>query len=118
MRRAANAHHLAGRDVHVNVEQPVALGTAGALAALRTAAPADFGTARFLGLSLLPAAAVARLKTEPTGLYELLWRRAWERGELDLVEHRGVAFDVGTPGPAARGQPVRRGRRQRRPPEC
>ena len=40
---AVNAHylhdqlerHLAGRDVHVSVEQPVALGTAGALGALR-----------------------------------------------------------------------------------
>ncbi|HEX4976379.1 MAG TPA: sugar phosphate nucleotidyltransferase [Nocardioides sp.] len=144
MRRAANAHHLAdqvvdhlaGRDVHVNVEQPVALGTAGALAALRpwldgagvlvqnadawipdppagfvagwdrtrprllvrrTAATADFGTSRFLGLSLLPAALVARLRPEPTGLYEVMWREAWEAGELDLVEHHGVAFDVGTP---------------------
>src|SRR5574338_1313365 len=42
LRRAANAHHhanevvahLAGLDVHVNVEQPEALGTAGAVAAL------------------------------------------------------------------------------------
>ena len=143
-RRAVNAHHLAGqvvdhvagRDVHVNVEQPVALGTAGALAALapwldgadvlvqnadawipdppddfvtgwdrtrprllvrRTPDAADFGTARFLGLSLLPAAQVARLRAEPSGLYEVVWREAWERGELDLVEHAGAAFDVGTP---------------------
>jgi len=144
MRCAANAHHradqvvahLAGRDVHVNVEEPVALGTAGALAALRpwlagadvlvqnadawipdpphdfvtgwdrtrprllarrTDVAADFGTARFLGLSLLPAATVARLRAEPSGLYEVVWREAWEAGELDLVEHHGVAFDVGTP---------------------
>lgn len=144
LRHAANAHHLAdqvvdhltGRDVHVNVEQPVALGTAGALGALepwldgdhvlvqnadawipdpprdfvsgwdrrrprllvrRTDSPADFGTSRFLGLSLLPAAMVARLRAEPTGLYEVVWREAWEAGELDLVEHHGVAFDVGTP---------------------
>ncbi len=144
LRHAANAHHhadqveahLAGRGVHVNVERPVALGTAGALAALtswldgdhvlvqnadawipdpprdfvarwdrtrprllvrRTDSAADFGTARFLGLSLLPADAVARLRAEPTGLYEVVWREAWERGELDLVEHAGVAFDVGTP---------------------
>lgn len=144
MRRAANAHHLAdqvvahlaGQTVHVNVEEPVALGTAGALAALRpwfdgadvlvqnadawipdppgdfvsgwdrtrprllvrrTAAAADFGRSRFLGLSLLPAAMVARLRAEPSGLYEVVWREAWEAGELDLVEHDGVAFDVGTP---------------------
>lgn len=144
MRRAVNAHHLAdqvvghlrGRAVHLNVEQPVALGTAGALAALRpwldgadvlvqnadawipdpphdfvagwdrarprllvrrTGADADFGTARFLGLSLLPAALVARLRAVPSGLYEVVWREAWEAGGLDLVEHHGVAFDVGTP---------------------
>lgn len=144
MRRAANAHHhadqvvthLAGRPVHVHVEQPVALGTAGALAALRpwldgahalvqnadawipdppgdfvsgwdgsrprllvrrTADVADFGTARFLGLSLLPAALLARLRAEPSGLYEVMWRDAWEAGRLDLVEHTGTAFDVGTP---------------------
>ena len=63
----------------------------------RTAATADFGTSRFLGLSLLPAALVARLRPEPTGLYEVMWREAWEAGELDLVEHHGVAFGVGTP---------------------
>lgn len=144
MRRAANAHHLAdqlvahlaGRDVHVNVEEPEALGTAGALANLRpwldgsdvlvqnadawipdppsgfvaewdrtrprllvrrTTAASDFGTFRFLGLSLLPAALVARLRAEPTGLYEVVWHEAWEASELDLVEHHGVAFDVGTP---------------------
>jgi NDP-sugar pyrophosphorylase family protein len=144
MRRAANAHHLAdqvvahlaGRDVHVNVEEPEALGTAGALAALRpwldgsdvlvqnadawipdppehfvagwdrarprllvrrTAGASDFANFRFLGLSLLPAAMVARLRPEPSGLYEVVWREAWETGGLDLVEHHGVAFDVGTP---------------------
>jgi NDP-sugar pyrophosphorylase family protein len=144
LRPAANAHHhadqvvahLAGLDVHVNVEQPEALGTAGAVAALapwldgahalvhnadawvpeppadfvsswdgerprllvrRTAGPADFGPLRFVGISLLPAADVARLRPEPSGLYEVLWGAAWERGELDLVEHRGTAFDVGTP---------------------
>jgi NDP-sugar pyrophosphorylase family protein len=144
MRRAANAHHhadrlvahLAGRAVHVSVEEPEALGTAGALAALRawlagsdvlvqnadawipdppehfvagwdrtrprllvrrTAGASDFASFRFLGLSLLPAVMVARLRAEPSGLYEVVWREAWEAGELDLVEHHGVAFDVGTP---------------------
>lgn len=144
MRRAVNAHHLAdqvvahleGRGVHVNVEAPLALGTAGAIAALRpwldgadvlvqnadawipsppphfvtgwdrqrprllvrrTPDAADFGRYRFLGLSLLPARAAQRLRAEPTGLYEVLWRQAWEAGALDLVEHVGTAFDVGTP---------------------
>lgn len=144
LRRAVNAHHLADRvvehvrdlDVHVSVEQPVALGTAGAVAQLapwlgaahalvhnadawipdppadfvsgwdgerprllvrRTGGPSDFGPFRFLGLSLLPHADVVRLRPEPTGLYEVVWREAWERGRLDLVEHAGTAFDVGTP---------------------
>lgn len=144
MRKAVNAHHhadqlvehLDGHDVTVNVEQPEALGTAGAVAALapwldgahalvqnadawlpeppagfvtgwdrtrprllvrRTDGESDFGPFRFLGLSLLPQTAIRRLRPEPTGLYEVMWREAWQRGELDLVEHDGLAFDVGTP---------------------
>ena len=62
----------------------------------RTSGVSDFGPFRFLGLSLLPHSEVARLRPEPTGLYEVVWRDAWERGELDLVEHQGPAFDVGT----------------------
>ncbi len=144
LRTAANAHHHAEQVVEhlrdlpvtVSVEQPEALGTAGALARLapwldgahalvhnadawipdpprdfvsgwdgvrprllvrRTPHPSDFGSCRFLGISLLPHRMVNRLKPEPTGLYEVVWRGAWERGELELVEHDGVAFDVGTP---------------------
>lgn len=63
----------------------------------RTEGPGDFGGWRFLGLSLLSHADVARLRPEPTGLYEVVWRNAWQQGRLDLVEHDGVAFDVGTP---------------------
>ena len=40
---------------------------------------------------------MARLRAEPSGLYEVVWGEAWRRGELDLVEHDGIAFDVGTP---------------------
>lgn len=144
MRTAANAHHHAEQVVEhlrdlpvtVSVEQPEALGTAGALAQLapwldgahalvhnadawipdpphafvtgwdrtrarllvrRTPHASDFGNHRFLGVSLLPHEIIRRLKPEPTGLYEVVWREAWERGELELVEHDGVAFDVGTP---------------------
>lgn len=144
LRRAVNAHHHADQiaehlrdlDVTVSVEQPEALGTAGALAQLapwldgahalvhnadawipvppedfvtgwdgtrprllvrRTDAPSDFGPFKFLGLSLLPYSDIGRLRPEPTGLYEVVWRDAWRRGELELVEHKGVAFDVGTP---------------------
>ena len=144
LRRAVNAHHLAQEvsehvgdlDVFVSVEQPEALGTAGAIAQLapwlagahalvhnadawipeppedfvtswdgarprllvrRTEHRSDFGRFKFLGLSLLPQPAITRLRPEPTGLYEVVWRDSWRRGELDLVEHDGVAFDVGTP---------------------
>lgn len=144
MRAAVNAHHRADQvveevrplGVHVSVEQPEALGTAGALAQLApwldgahalvhnadawvpdppadfvtgwdgrrprllvrpTGRPSDFGQHRFLGVSLLPSSTVHGLAAEPTGLYEVVWRAAWERGELDLVEHHGTAFDVGTP---------------------
>ena len=62
----------------------------------RTSGSSDFGPFRFLGLSLLPHSDVQRLRPEPTGLYEVVWRDAWERGDLDLVEHQGLAFDVGT----------------------
>lgn len=62
----------------------------------RTDGASDFGPFRFLGLSLLPQADVARLRAEPSGLYEVVWGEAWRRGELDLVEHDGIAFDVGT----------------------
>jgi NDP-sugar pyrophosphorylase family protein len=145
LRKAVNAHHHAEQVVEhlrddlgvmVSVEQPEALGTAGAIAQLapwlagahalvhnadawipdppedfvtgwdgtrprllvrRTPRPSDFGTHRFLGLSLLPHADISRLRAEPTGLYEVVWRDAWQRGELELVEHHGIAFDVGTP---------------------
>lgn len=144
LRKAVNAHHHADQvahhvrdlDVTVSVEEPVALGTAGAVARLapwldgahalvqnadawipsppadfvtgwdgsrprllvrRTGGASDFGEHRFLGLSLLPHADVVRLRAEPTGIYEVLWGDAWQRGRLELVEHEGVAFDVGTP---------------------
>ncbi len=71
-------------------------GTRPRLLVRRTGAASDFGPFRFLGLSLLPQPDVARLRAEPSGLYEVVWREAWERGELDLVEHEGIAFDVGT----------------------
>ncbi|RJK92789.1 nucleotidyltransferase family protein [Vallicoccus soli] len=59
--------------------------------------PADFGEARYVGACLLPPAAVASLPDGPGGLYEPLWRPAWEAGRLELVEHDDVAVDCGTP---------------------
>ena len=44
--------------------------------------PSDFGRHRFLGVSLLPASAVAPLPDTPSGLYSLVWRPAWDAGTL------------------------------------
>jgi MurNAc alpha-1-phosphate uridylyltransferase len=138
---AVNAHHLAdqiaaavGPRAHLSVEEPEALGTAGALGALRgwldgravvvsnadaylagddplgrlldgwtgerprlltvrDPARGDFGDLRFAGISLLPAAVAARLRPEPTGLYEAVWRD----GDVELVEFDGTFVDCGTP---------------------
>ena len=38
-------------------------------------APSDFGTLRYVGACLMPWAAVEPLSPEPSGLYEVLWRR-------------------------------------------
>jgi MurNAc alpha-1-phosphate uridylyltransferase len=150
---AVNAHHLAeqvvrhvGDRAHVQVEQPQAHGTAGALGALAgwldgrdavvlnadaylagadpvatlldgwdgvrsrlLVVPADaaagrrtdFADARggwaYVGACLLPAAALAGLRPEPTGLYEVLWRHQDADGALDLVPFAGTVVDCGTP---------------------
>jgi len=141
---AVNAHHHAdqivaavGHRAHLSVEQPEALGTAGAIAALRdwTAGRAvlvcnsdayladadtadltrrwsgehprllvvrdperaDFGEWRFAGMSLLPGGTAARLETVPSGLYEVVWRDAWAKSELELTPFAGSFVDCGTP---------------------
>lgn len=131
--------HLAGRDVHVSVEEGEPLGTAGALGRLRewiggraaivhnadawhaadlgpllvdgwdgerirllvvAARPgsADFedGTT-FAGVSLMPWTDVDAFRPEPSGLWEVSWRRALDVGRLDLVHYDGPWFDTGTP---------------------
>jgi hypothetical protein len=141
---AVNAHHHAGQlaaavgdGVHLSVEAPEALGTAGAIGALRPwldgravvvangdaylagddpvgrllvgwsgerprllvvrdPGRADFGDLRFAGVSLLPAATAARLRPEPTGLYEAVWRDAYRAGELELLVFDGTFVDCGT----------------------
>jgi NDP-sugar pyrophosphorylase family protein len=140
---AVNAHHHAQRlaahvrdRAYVSVEAPVALGTAGALGALRPwidgravlvtnadaylaggldvlvagwdghcvrvlvhrdEARGDFGTDRYSGSCLLPWSVVARLEPEPTGLYEVVWRALWQRGQLELVRTTDAFVDCGTP---------------------
>lgn len=123
--------------VHVSVEQPEPLGTAGALGKLREwiAGRAvlvhnadawhhadlrrclvdgwdgerarllvvdrgknddDFGPWRYTGVCLLPWPVVERLEPAPSGLYEVVFRDAHERGALDLVVYDGEWFDCGT----------------------
>jgi MurNAc alpha-1-phosphate uridylyltransferase len=146
---AVNAHHhadqverhLAGR-AFLSVEQPVPLGTAGALARMRPwldgrdglvtnadaylpgglddlvagwdgercrllvralppGARGDFerdGTAvRYVGACLLPWRLVRDLTEQPSGLYEVLWRREDDAGRLDLAVTDATAIDCGTP---------------------
>lgn len=141
---AVNAHHradlleaaMAGR-VHVSVEAPALLGTAGALGRLRswidgrdvvvmnadavhdadlTAALAGwdhervrlvvagpvaqaFGPSLRLCAVLMPAATLAPLGAEPSGLFAAAWTPAAHAGRLEVVGgYEGPWFDCGTPG--------------------
>lgn len=142
---AVNLRHRAAmldahlpQAVHRSFEHPIALGTAGAIGALRPwldgrdvlvtnsdawfgdgqdlaafvdgwdrerfrlltvvdADRGDFGDLRYCGVTLLPGAAAASLRAEPTGLYEVLWRLAAARGQLDLVTTDATFVDCGTP---------------------
>lgn len=47
--------------------------------------------------SLLPWRAVAPLRAQPAGLYEVVWRDAQRAGELEVVRHDGPFVDCGTP---------------------
>jgi NDP-sugar pyrophosphorylase family protein len=57
----------------------------------------DFGTARYCGVALLPWSDVVGLEPRPSGLYEVVWRYAFELGRLDLVDHDGPFADCGSP---------------------
>lgn len=52
---------------------------------------------RFAGASLLPWRLVRDLSARPSELVATVWRPAEARGELELVPHRGVFIDCGTP---------------------
>lgn len=69
-----------------------------------TGRPADFGTQRFLGWSLLPARDVMALQPVRSGLLDLVWRPALERGALELVVFEGLAIDCGTIDDLARAR--------------
>lgn len=142
---AVNLHHGADQldahldpVVHRSVEEPEALGTAGAIGALRgwidgrpvlvanadawlaadldltgfvagwdrarvrllcveDPARGDFGSLRYCGVALLPAAVAHGLEAVPSGLYEVSWRAELEAGRLDLVATDAAFIDCGTP---------------------
>jgi len=63
----------------------------------RTDLTDDRGAWTYVGGCLLPAAALAPLRPEPTGLYEVLWRQQHAQGALDLAPFPGTVVDCGTP---------------------
>lgn len=67
------------------------------LLTVETGAPSDFGTQRYCGVALLPGSMVRRLRAEPSGLYEAMWRREAADGRLDLVATGAQVIDCGTP---------------------
>lgn len=58
---------------------------------------AMFGPKAQIVASTLPWSVVAQLEARPTGLFEVVWRDAFSRGELDVIGHHGVFHDCGTP---------------------
>jgi len=60
---------------------------------------ADGTPVRYVGACLLPWHLVKDLRAEPSGLYEVLWRRELAAGRLDLfvLPTDTVAIDCGTP---------------------
>ncbi|HET7303646.1 MAG TPA: sugar phosphate nucleotidyltransferase, partial [Segeticoccus sp.] len=57
----------------------------------------DFGDRRYVGVCLLPWRLVREVPPGESGLYEVLWRREWEAGRLDLVDTDAPYRDCGTP---------------------
>ncbi len=51
----------------------------------------------FAGVSLIPWVDIEALRPEPSGLWEVSWRRALDEGRLDRVHYDGPWFDTGTP---------------------
>ncbi len=74
-------------------------------------APSDFGDVQYVGACLLPAAAAAAMPDAPASLHDLVWRPAWEAGELELVMARGEFVDCGTPADYLRANMIASGGR-------
>ena len=60
-------------------------------------ARSTWGDRRYAGAALMPWSEVGELRPEPSGLYEVSWRRRQPGDGLDLVLHDGPFFDCGTP---------------------
>ncbi len=56
-----------------------------------------FGPRARIVASTLPWSVTKDLVERPTGLYEVVWRDAFGRGELEVVDHDGAFIDCGTP---------------------
>ena len=67
------------------------------LVTLDRAAPDFDGLWRFVGLSTMDRATVARIGPDSEDLYRDLWKRQLAEGEVDLVPFTGLAIDGGTP---------------------
>jgi len=94
-----------GRAVVVVNADTWAPGTLGPLVAgwdgerMRLALAGDDGlrpTSR-VAAAVMPWSEVAPLAAEPSGLYEMSWRRAAAEGRLDVVPWDGPVLDCGTP---------------------
>jgi MurNAc alpha-1-phosphate uridylyltransferase len=59
--------------------------------------PAEFGTVRFAGFSLLPAELVAELSPVRSEIVQTLWRPAERAGRREVVMYDGDYLDTGTP---------------------
>lgn len=67
------------------------------LVTLDRAMPDFDGLWRFVGLSTLNQATLARIGPETEDLYRDLWKRQLADGEVELVPFTGLAIDGGTP---------------------
>lgn len=57
----------------------------------------SFGPRARVVASTLPWSVAKELGEQPTGLYEVVWREKFERGELEVIDHDGSFIDCGTP---------------------
>ena len=56
-----------------------------------------FGPRAHIVASTLPWSVTKDLAEQPTGLYEVVWRETFARGELEVIAHNGAFIDCGTP---------------------